>query len=131
MALKKLAERAVEWQSWSGGKLFWHLFEKYQPILAVRFPSLRLGSAVRAVYLGVMVSGLCFVNALLFEYSPAGGVPKDERCEDAGHLSLEFAVVNGAVTTLCKMGVVMLVTELAKKELHYQCTEDERRARRA
>ena len=46
--LSELAKRALEWQDWGAGMLFWRLFEKYQPVLAVRYPSLRLGSAVRA-----------------------------------------------------------------------------------
>ena len=49
LALAELATRALEWDRWSRGELLWHLFEKYQPIFAMRFPSLRLGAAVRAV----------------------------------------------------------------------------------
>merc|ERR1719271_1897443 len=78
LALTKLATRALEWDRWSRGELLWHLFEKYQPIFAMRFPSLRLGAAVRAVFTGVSICGMCFINALLFEYSPVGpGIPRD------------------------------------------------------
>ena len=48
------------------------------------------------------------------------------RCEDAGALTVQLAIVNGVVTTLCKVGIVMLVTELVKKEVCYQLPDDER-----
>jgi hypothetical protein len=119
----------LEWDRWSRGELLWHLFEKYQPIFAMRFPSLRLGAAVRAVFTGVSICGMCFINALLFEYSPVGpGIPRDPRCEDAGELSTYLALVNGIVTTLCKVGVVTLIVGMVSKDVCYQYEDEQQLA---
>ena len=40
--LEELSVRALEWQHWSAPKLFHMSLLKYQPVLAVRYPSLQL-----------------------------------------------------------------------------------------
>ena len=56
--LATLAGRALEWQTWTRREMFARLFEKYQPVLATRFPSLQFGSAVRAVLAAVTARAL-------------------------------------------------------------------------
>jgi hypothetical protein len=125
LPLERLATRALEWQSWSRGWLFWNLFQKYQPLLAIRFPSLRLGSAIRAVYTGLTITGMCFVNALLFEYS-GPGMPKDPRCEDAGDLSFWLFIINALVSILAKVGVLTVIIALVSKEVCYEYDDEQR-----
>ena len=125
LTLPDLATRALEWRTWSRGRLFGALFEKYQPILAVRFPSLRLGSAVRAVYVGVSICGMCFLNALLFE---SAGIPRDSRCDDAQGIASPLALFTAAVTVGCKAGILALVNFIVSKEVCYQYPDSKRLA---
>ena len=118
LPLSELAERALAWRTWSRGRLFWNLFEKYQPVLAARFPSLRLGSAIRSVYVGVSISGMCFLNALFFEHGK--GIPQDPRCKDAEDITSHLAILNALVSVVCKVGILFLVTSIVSKDVCYE-----------
>jgi hypothetical protein len=72
---------------------------------------------------------MCFLNALLFEHSPAGkGIPRDPQCEDAKSITTPLALLNALVAVACKAGILGIVTAIVSKEVCYQYSDWKRLA---
>jgi hypothetical protein len=71
------------------------------------------------------------VNALLFQGlgSLSGGIALDPRCQDAERPTLVKVLLHAVVTAVCVSGLLKVINILVKKNVYYQFSEEQKRAK--